>query len=144
MSSYQRNIFEIDFRKIKAFLAETTGNFHTDTYTGKSLEPGGSWDFDHIVSAKAFSGLKNVALLPKKVQSKILSSIPNIAVTERTINKSKGKYELVEWMNRKSSGRQITNAQHYGINEMDALLAYQKAINHLTSEIQLQIDLLKK
>lgn len=141
--AYHRIIFELEFRKAKAILAAATSNYHTDTYTGKSLEPGGSWDFDHIVSAKSFSGMKDVELLPMEVQSKILSSVQNIAITERTINKSKGKYELMEWMNRISSGRQITNAEHYAIQETDALSAYQNAFNFLTAEIQNQLNLLK-
>ena len=138
---YQRNIFEQEFIKAKAKLAQATGNFHKDTYTQEPLLPGGSWDFDHIISAKAFSELPGVSLLPSQIQAQILSSPENIAVTDRTINKSKGKYDLLTWLTRKSSGRQITNVQHYKIDTLAAKTAYQNAYNFLTAEIDSQLKL---
>ena len=136
MPTYQRNIFEKEFIRAKAKLAKATGNFHTDTYTTKSLEPGGSWDFDHIISAKAFTELPNAFLLPNDVQARILSSPENIAVTDRAINKSKNKHDLLEWLTLKSNGRAITNAEFYKIDVLSALKVYQIALNFLTSQIE--------
>lgn len=139
MARYQRNIFEKEFIRAKAKLAEATGNFHTDTYTKKSLEPGGSWDFDHIISAKAFTDLPNANLLPNEVQARILSSPENIAVTDRTINKSKNKHDLLDWLTNQSNGRKLSNAEYYKVDVLAALSAYQNAINFLTSEIDKEL-----
>lgn len=100
---------------MKNILYKETGNYHTDTYTGKPLKPGEPWDFEHIISAKEFSGLENIEKLQVEIQSKILNNKKNIGFTLRTINKSKSKYPLDEWVIRKSNGRDISNAEFYGI-----------------------------
>jgi hypothetical protein len=114
--SYKRNIFEKGFSEIKRELFKETNNYHTDTYTNKPLKPGEPWDFEHIISAKEFSELGGVEKLPIETQSKILNDRCNIGFTLRTINKSKSKYPLNEWVVRKSSGRTISNGEFYGVN----------------------------
>lgn len=133
--SYRRDIFEKGFRKIKQNLYAETDNYHTDTYTGKSLIPGGSWDFEHIISAKEFSDLPNIEKLDFEIQSQILNNRNNIGFTEKTINKSKSKYDLMEWLNRKSNGRNINNSEFYNIDIIHANNLRKKTLAFLQSEI---------
>jgi hypothetical protein len=133
---YQRNIFEKGFTKIKQQLHKETGNYHTDTYTGNSLKPGEAWDFEHIISAKEFSSLPNVGLLSADLQSNILNNRKNIGFTMRTINKSKGKHSLVEWLRWKSNGRTVTNAKFYGIDMDKSKKLRESTLRFLTSEIE--------
>ncbi|WP_166383966.1 hypothetical protein [Polaribacter sp. 11A2H] len=132
---YRRDVFEKGFSEIKKILYKETNNYHTDTYTGKSLIPGGTWDFEHIISAKEFSGLNNIEKIDYEIQSKILNNRKNIGFTERSINKSKSKYDLMEWLNRKSNGRNIDNSEFYLINKVKAEKLRTKTLNFLQSEI---------
>ena len=133
--AYRRDVFEKDFTKVKHEIYIETKNFHIDTYTGKSLIPGGTWDFEHIVSAKEFSGLRNVEKVNIETQSKILNDSKNIGFTERTINKSKSKYGLSEWLNKKSNGRLITNSEFYKIDLIKAKRLREQTLNFLQTEI---------
>ena len=132
---YQRNIFEKGFSRVKSELAQETGNYHTDTYTGLPLKPGGAWDFEHIISAKEFSSLPNVELLSDERQSEILNSRKNIGFTMRTINKSKSKHNLIDWLGRNSNGRSISNAQFYGIDIVKATQLRKSVLQFLTEQI---------
>lgn len=133
--SYRRDVFEKGFTKIKKELYAETNNYHTDTYTGKPLIPGGTWDFEHIISAKEFSELNNVNKIDYEIQSKILNNRKNIGFTERSINKSKSKYDLMEWLDRKSNGRNINNAEFYLIDKGNAKNLRIKTLQFLKSEI---------
>lgn len=133
---YRRDIFEKEFKNIKKQLHQETKNYHTDTYTGKQLIPGGVWDFEHIISAKEFSSLPNVEKLDFDTQSKILNHPENIGFTERIINKSKSKYDLIEWLERKSNGRDVTNADFYKIDIKNAKKLRSKTVQFLQSEIE--------
>lgn len=133
--SYRRDVFEKGFAKVKAEIYSETNNFHTDTYTGKSLIPGGTWDFEHIISAKEFSTLPNIEKLDYDTQSQILNNRINIGFTERTINKSKSKYDLLDWLNRKSNGRKVNNSEFYKIDIKKAKKLRNKTLKFLQSEI---------
>ena len=131
---YRRDIFNKGFLKIKQEIFKETKNYHTDTYTGKPLKPGESWDFEHIISAKEFSDLPNIGLIDNETQSVILNHRKNIGFTMRVINKSKSKYPLIEWLNRKSNGRSIANSEFYGIDVIKAQKtrenAYRNGVNY--------------
>jgi hypothetical protein len=118
--SYRRDVFEKGFTKVKQEIYSETNNYHTDTYTGLPLVPGGTWDFEHIISAKEFSDLQNVVKLDYETQSAILNHRFNIGFTARTINKSKSKHDLLIWLNRNSNGRTINNAEFYKIDIIQA------------------------
>lgn len=133
--TYRRDVFEKGFTKVKQEIYIETNNYHTDTYTGKSLIPGGTWDFEHIISAKEFSSLPNIDKLEYEVQSQILNHRNNIGFTERSINKSKSKYGLIEWLNRKSNGRKISNSEFYKIDIIKAQKLRKKTLDFLQSEI---------
>src|SRR5690554_130047 len=133
--AYRRDVFEKDFAKVKHELYLETKNYHTDTYTGKALIPGGTWDFEHIISAKEFSSLPNFDKVDINILSNILNNRRNIGFTDRTINKSKSKYGLSEWLNRKSNNRQVNNAVHYGIDINKAKKSRDKTLKFLQSEI---------
>jgi len=133
--TYRRNIFEKGFSKIKAELSKETGNYHTDTYTGKPLRPGEAWDFEHVISAKEFSSLPNVHLLAEEVQSEILNHRTNIGFTMRNINKSKSKHNLMDWLLRNSNGRSISNAEFYEIDIHKAARLREKVLLFLTQSI---------
>ena len=137
---YRRDIFTKGFKRVKDEIFKETKNFHTDTYTGKALKPGEDWDFEHIISAKEFSQLKNVEELDFEIQSKILNSRENIGFTDRTINKSKSKHDLIEWLNRKSNGRNLTNAVFYGINIPKAIRTRENSLGFLINEIAKAIN----
>lgn len=133
---YRRDIFEKGFLKVKKELYVETKNYHIDTYTGKPLKPGEPWDFEHIISAKEFSSIPNVDKLDFEVQSKILNHRKNIGFTVRIINKSKSKYPLVEWLERKSNGRSITNSEYYNIDIKKAIGIRKDVLEFLKFEIE--------
>lgn len=133
--SYRRDIFEKGFTKVKQEIYSETKNYHTDSYTGKPLTPGGTWDFEHIISAKEFSGLSGVETIDIEIQSQILNNRKNIGFTERTINKSKSKYGLIDWLNKKSNGRSITNYEFYEIDLKNAIKLRKRTLKFLQSEI---------
>jgi erythromycin esterase-like protein len=54
----------------------------------------------------------------------------------RTINKSKGKHSLVEWLRWKSNGRTVTNAKFYGIDMDKSKKLRESTLRFLTSEIE--------
>lgn len=132
---YIRNIFEKGFTEIKRVLYNETNNYHTDTYTGKPLKPGEPWDFEHIISAKEFSGLKGVEFLAAEKQSQILNNRKNIGFTLRTINKSKSKYSLDEWVVKNSNGRTISNGEFYEIDVKRVKNIRNEVLQFLQTEI---------
>lgn len=133
--SYRRDIFEKGFSITKKEIYRETKNFHNDIYTGQPLIPGGTWDYEHIISAKEFSDLPNVQELDFETQSKILNHRNNIGCTDRIINKSKSKYDLMEWLNRKSNGRNLTNSEFYNIDTTKAKKLRNTTLNFLIAEI---------
>ena len=136
---YKRSIYTKGFNQIKKQLSLETGNFHTDTYTGQPLRPGEPWDFEHIISAKEFSSLSNVESLEDETLSTILNNRKNIGFTLRTINKSKDKYSLTEWLNRKSNGRTVTNAVFYSIDISKATKLRESVLSLLISRVDTEL-----
>jgi hypothetical protein len=134
--SYRRDVFEKGFSRVKKELYIETNNYHIDTYTGKPLNPGEPWDFEHIISAKEFSSIPEVDNLDFETQSRILNHRKNIGFTMRDINKSKSKYPLVEWLERKSNGRVLTNSEHYNIDVKKAEKLREKVLEFLIVEIK--------
>jgi len=138
--AYRRDIFINGFTNIKKIIHSESKGFHTDTYTGKSLKPGEPWDYDHIISAKEFSTLKNVDLINPDIQSIILNDRINIAITDRRINMSKGKYPLDVWLNKKSNGRNVTNAEFFNIDILKTELLRNRTLEELTKKIELALN----
>jgi hypothetical protein len=134
--SYRRDVFEKGFSNVKKELYIETNNYHIDTYTGKPLKPGEPWDFEHIISAKEFSSLPQVELLDFETQSRILNHRKNIGFTLRNINKSKSKYPLIKWLEKKSNGRSITNSEFYTIDIKRAKKLREKVLEFLKDEIK--------
>ena len=93
--SYNRTEINKEFSKAKKeiHVKHKIQGFAKDGYTNKKLELGGKWDYDHVVSSKKSFDYFKKDHSDKEI-AKIINIGKNIAPTDRSINKSKGKYEL--------------------------------------------------
>ncbi|MCC5920549.1 MAG: hypothetical protein LAT68_05455 [Cyclobacteriaceae bacterium] len=92
---------------------------YTDCYTGQQLRGGDAYDYEHIRSAEEVFMQYRDRLTNDQIA--VLVNCPaNIGVTLRTINQSKGKRKLEEWLTQEV-------IQRFGINQSLALQAAKKA-----------------
>ena len=66
---------------------------YQDCYTGKTLRGGDRYDYEHIVSAEAVFTHHKGNYSNEQI-AEIVNHPDNVAVTLRTINQYKGKYDL--------------------------------------------------
>ena len=66
---------------------------YKDCYTGKTLRGGDRYDYEHIVSAEAVFTHHKGKYSNEQIAD-IVNHHDNVAVTLRTINQYKGKYDL--------------------------------------------------
>ena len=70
---------------------------YTDCYTGEILRGGDRYDYEHIRSAEAvFMEYRN--RLTNSEIAEVVNCPENVSVTLRTINQSKGKYKMEDWL----------------------------------------------
>lgn len=92
----------------------------TDGYTGETVM-GKDTSPDHIVPLKSYH--KNGGFMQSKTQrADFGTDTDNLISTQRNINQSMSDEEKLEWVDKKSNGRRVSNEEHYGI-ERDRLEA---------------------
>jgi len=86
----------------------------TDGYTGETVM-GKHTSPDHIVPLKSYH--KNGGFMQSKTQrADFGTDTENLISTQRSINQSMSDEEKLEWVDKKSNGRTVTNEEHYDIN----------------------------
>lgn len=111
-------------------------------YTGKELSKDGRTELEHIVSlGELYSDPKNNLFLGRKATMELAYSEPNLTMLEKSINSSKGKQSLDDWMNkivkyRDEDGvvRTKTNAERFGIDVDKATQLDQNARKYIAKK----------
>ncbi|MFD1015054.1 hypothetical protein [Winogradskyella rapida] len=70
---------------------------YTDCYTGKTLRGGDRYDYEHIRSSEAIFMTYRDRLTNTEI-AELVNCPGNVAVTLRSINQSKGKMRMEDWM----------------------------------------------
>ncbi|WP_205619200.1 hypothetical protein [Christiangramia echinicola] len=70
---------------------------YTDCYTGETLRGGDRYDYEHIRSSEAVFIEYRDRLTNHEI-AEVVNCPENVAVTLRTINQSKGKMRLEDWL----------------------------------------------
>lgn len=105
---------EIDhlFTKVKAQMHQEALNrggdgraLYIDCYTGASLRGGDRYDYEHIRSAEDIYMTYRDRLTNEEI-AQVVNCSENVAVTLRTINQSKGKMRIENWL---SNANNVTN-----------------------------------
>ena len=102
---YYRVEIDIAFAKRKALMhieALKRGGdglaLYQDCYTGKTLRGGDPYDYEHIRSSEEIF-MKYRHILTNEQIAEVVNCPENVAVTLRTINQSKGKRRMEDWLN---------------------------------------------
>ena len=113
---YHRTEIDLLFIKIKSQMHEEAlargGNgiaLYTDCYTGETLRGGDRYDYEHIRSSEAVFMMYRDRLTNYEI-AEAVNCVENVAVTLRTINQSKGKMRMEDWLANSS------NVTNHGIN----------------------------
>jgi len=121
---YHRTEIDLLFTKVKAQMhhkaLESGGDgraLFKDCYTGKILRGGDRYDYEHIRSSEAVF-MEYRDRLTNHELAEVVNCPENVAVTLRTINQSKGKMRLEDWLSR------ATNVSNHRI---DVLLSQNAA-----------------
>lgn len=101
---YHRKEIDLLFTKVKAQMhqdALTKGGdgiaLFTDCYTGQTLRGGDKYDYEHIrASEEVFMTYRD--RLTNTEIAEVVNCPENVSVTLRTINQSKGKMRMEDWM----------------------------------------------
>lgn len=109
---YHRTEIDLLFTKVKALMhqkaLESGGDgraLYKDCYTGKILRGGDRYDYEHIRSSETVFMEYRDRLTNSEI-AEVVNCPENVAVTLRTINQSKGKMKLEDWL---SNSNNITN-----------------------------------
>ena len=101
---YHRYEIDLLFTKTKAQMhqkALARGDdgkaLYTDCYTGRTLRGGDRYDYEHIRSSEAVFMEYRDRLTNHEI-AEVVNCPENVAVTLRTINQSKGKMRLEDWL----------------------------------------------
>lgn len=113
---YHRTEIDLRFTRIKAQMhreALMRGGdgkaLYTDCYTGEILRGGDRYDYEHIRSSEAVFMEYRDRLTNSEI-AEVVNCPENVAVTLRSINQSKGKIRLEDWLDKS------TNISNHGIN----------------------------
>ena len=100
---YHRTEIDLLFTKVKAQMHQQAiarggdGVFYTDCYTGEILRGGDRYDYEHIRSSEAIFMAYRDRLTNSEI-AEVVNCPENVAVTLRTINQSKGKMKMEDWL----------------------------------------------
>ena len=101
---YHRNEIDLLFNKTKAQMQQKAlirgGDgraLYTDCYTGNTLRGGDRYDYEHIRSSEEIFMTYRDRLTNHEI-AEVVNCPENVAVTLRTINQSKGKMKLEDWL----------------------------------------------
>ena len=113
---YHRNEIDLLFNKTKAQMQQKAlirgGDgraLYTDCYTGNTLRGGDRYDYEHIRSSEEIFMTYRDRLTNHEI-AEVVNCPENVAVTLRTINQSKGKMKLEDWLAHNG------NVRKHGIN----------------------------
>ena len=108
LRSYMRTEIDIEFTRVKAVMhnkAVLRGGgiaLYKDVYTGKTLRGGDPYDYEHIRSSEELYMKYRDKLTDQQI-ALVVNCPENVAVTLRSINKSKGKKKMEEWMDNRDN-----------------------------------------
>lgn len=101
---YHRTEIDLLFTKAKAKMHQEAlargGDgkaLFTDCYTGETLRGGDRYDYEHIRSSEAVFMAYRDRLTNFEI-AEVVNCLGNVAVTLRTINQSKGKVRMEDWL----------------------------------------------
>lgn len=101
---YHRTEIDLLFTKVKSQMHQQAlargGNgiaLYTDCYTGVTLNGGDRYDYEHIRSSEALFIAYRDQLTNLEI-AEVVNCPENVAVTLRTINQSKGKISMEDWL----------------------------------------------
>lgn len=137
--SYHRAEIDLLFTKIKAQMHQEAlvrgGDgkaLYTDCYTGEILHGGDRYDYEHIRSSEEVFMAYRDRLTNDEIAT-VVNCAENVSVTLRSINQSKGKMRMEEWMGI------ANNVSVYNINlalVKKSLVKAEKGIKRKAKEIQ--------
>ena len=101
---YSRLAIDLIFTKTKASMQKAAlirgGDglaLYTDVYTGKTLRGGDAYDYEHLRSSEAVH-TQFKSLLTDDQIALVVNYPENVGVTLSSINKSKGKRKMEDWL----------------------------------------------
>lgn len=101
---YRRTEIDKIFTKTKASMQQAAlkrgGDgiaLYIDVYTGKTLRGGDPYDYEHLRSSEAVH-TQYKSLLTDEQIALVVNCPENVAVTLRSINQSKGKRRMEDWL----------------------------------------------
>ena len=101
---YHRTEIDLLFTKVKTQMhqkaLERGGDgkaLYTDCYTGETLRGGDRYDYEHIRSSEAVFMEYRDRLTNSEI-AEVVNCPENVAVTLRSINQSKGKMRMEDWL----------------------------------------------
>ncbi|QNK77713.1 hypothetical protein H7F37_01075 [Winogradskyella sp. PAMC22761] len=135
---YHRQEIDLLFTKVKAQMhqqALTRGGdgiaLYTDCYTGETLRGGDRYDYEHIRSSEDVFMTYRDRLTNAEI-AQVVNCPENVAVTLRTINQSKGKMRMEDWM---ANSRHILNHKIDLISTNKSLVNADKGIKYKVDKI---------
>ena len=138
---YHRTEIDLLFTKVKSQLHQEAlvrgGNgiaLYPDCYTGETLRGGNRYDYEHIRSSEAVFMMYRERLTNHEI-AEVVNCAENVSVTFRTINQSKGKMKMEDWL------ANASNVSNYGINvalTKNALANADRGIQQKVREILLR------
>ena len=124
---YHRVEIDIAFAKRKALMHIKALNrggdglaLYQDCYTGKTLRGGDPYDYEHIRSSEEIF-MRYRHILTNEQIAEVVNCPENVGVTLRTINQSKGKRPMEDWLN------SSLNRPELGVDLKHAALSLKKA-----------------
>lgn len=103
---YHRKEIDLLFTKAKAKMHQEalarSGDgkaLYIDCYTGETLRGGDRYDYEHVRSSEALFMMYRDRLTNFEI-AEVVNCQKNIAVTLRSINQSKGKMRLEDWLSK--------------------------------------------
>lgn len=135
---YHRTEIDLLFTKVKAQMQKEAlirgGDgraLYVDCYTGETLRGGDRYDYEHIRSSEDLFMTYRDRLTNTEI-AEVVNCSENVAVTLRTINQSKGKMRLEDWLSNPN------NVSTHGINlaiSKDAAAKADRGIQQKVKEI---------
>ena len=133
---YHRTEIDLLFNKVKAQMhqqaLERGGDgvaLYTDCYTGEILRGGDRYDYEHIRSSEAIFMAYRDRLTNSEI-AEVVNCPENVAVTFRSINQSKGKMRMKDWL------ANPNNISNHNINKTVALKALANAENGIQKKVK--------
>lgn len=136
----RKELYENDFKKMRKDTFQSTDGSLFSDYTGKELTKDGRTHIDHVVSAAEIQRNDEARLyMSDKERGNMAVDSKNLAWSESSLNQSKNDKDLKKWMNSQNrKNPEISNKEHYDINEEKANAKYAEAREHVDSTVKEQ------